>query len=591
MTSILETALADDPGYGGTQRMLYAKKGGGKSYLLSTWAIQDFRRGHTVIWRAKDADSWTIFSNRYPVQVIVPDRNYTITRETREGKPMEFDPSTVFTEAKRPDDAVAALKNDMINVIIVEGETPLDETAWWTVFLGGLIKHAKGWTSLFLDEINDIIPAKPSGDRYFVQDKFKSYFASCRKRRIHVAASAHIFHDVDYNISYKFLYTIYMNGALLLPKKRTALRYKTLIDKLQPYQFIIDNISGFELVDYSPLPSDIATGEVVTFGGPGWSINNYPSLMMNLGLFPMVTCSNEKCNRPVRVRPGMATCPWCGTEVLLFDRSPPGLIRQFAYGSVDTAGGGMGIGPMGSIDRKEEGQNPGHVRGGTQDSGSDLNTKGRNQEKGSGFAEKLGLTNPGKMTESEFMNIIHSIINEDLTEEQIHLVKSRVMNIEFNPGDDVRDVYDQAIYEIRKILGSNATEPSAEDPREGEKQRKRKWSRRDPKLVEESERLRDEAMKNRKCANCEKKLEGQQIYYCSRECKEIFYEKHPLSLSWNQLRHQALVRDNHKCVKCGGPAEEVDHILELRYGGDEFDLGNLQSLCHSCHVEKTNGHQ
>lgn len=34
-------------------------------------------------------------------------------------------------------------------------------------------------------------------------------------------------------------------------------------------------------------------------------------------------------------------------------------------------------------------------------------------------------------------------------------------------------------------------------------------------------------------------------------------------------------------------ATAVDHIHELRDGGDRYDPSNLQSLCHSCHTIKT----
>ena len=54
------------------------------------------------------------------------------------------------------------------------------------------------------------------------------------------------------------------------------------------------------------------------------------------------------------------------------------------------------------------------------------------------------------------------------------------------------------------------------------------------------------------------------------------------------MRQKALDRDLNKCVKCGKTADEVDHIKEIWEGGPEFDLDNLQSLCHECHVQKTN---
>ena len=46
------------------------------------------------------------------------------------------------------------------------------------------------------------------------------------------------------------------------------------------------------------------------------------------------------------------------------------------------------------------------------------------------------------------------------------------------------------------------------------------------------------------------------------------------------------------CRHCGErgritAAAVVDHIVELRDGGSQYDEANLQSLCHACHNTKT----
>lgn len=56
---------------------------------------------------------------------------------------------------------------------------------------------------------------------------------------------------------------------------------------------------------------------------------------------------------------------------------------------------------------------------------------------------------------------------------------------------------------------------------------------------------------------------------------------------WAQLRERIFDRDGRKCVKCSG--EEFlhcDYIVELADGGST-DPSNLQTLCRSCHSEKT----
>lgn len=61
--------------------------------------------------------------------------------------------------------------------------------------------------------------------------------------------------------------------------------------------------------------------------------------------------------------------------------------------------------------------------------------------------------------------------------------------------------------------------------------------------------------------------------------------------AWRKLSkahraHEPLCRH---CAKAGRitPAAVVDHIIERRDGGANYDPSNLQSLCHSCHNIKT----
>lgn len=61
---------------------------------------------------------------------------------------------------------------------------------------------------------------------------------------------------------------------------------------------------------------------------------------------------------------------------------------------------------------------------------------------------------------------------------------------------------------------------------------------------------------------------------------------------WQRVRKTALFRDGGWCQRCKEkPAKLVDHIVEIKDGGDMWDLDNLQSLCDSCHTIKTHEEQ
>ncbi|MFI9202624.1 HNH endonuclease [Streptomyces sp. NPDC053048] len=54
-----------------------------------------------------------------------------------------------------------------------------------------------------------------------------------------------------------------------------------------------------------------------------------------------------------------------------------------------------------------------------------------------------------------------------------------------------------------------------------------------------------------------------------------------------RVRPQSLARDGFACVVCGARQQlQVDHIVPISRGGT-WDLENAQTLCRTCHLEKT----
>ncbi len=58
---------------------------------------------------------------------------------------------------------------------------------------------------------------------------------------------------------------------------------------------------------------------------------------------------------------------------------------------------------------------------------------------------------------------------------------------------------------------------------------------------------------------------------------------------WKQLS-AAMRKSARYCQSCGASGKRlvVDHIVELRDGGDPWSPGNLVCICWSCHTAKTN---
>ena len=92
------------------------------------------------------------------------------------------------------------------------------------------------------------------------------------------------------------------------------------------------------------------------------------------------------------------------------------------------------------------------------------------------------------------------------------------------------------------------------------------------------------------CAFCSSMLHDRRKIFCDPRCRRAFNKKYRFfAITWRQIRYRTFRRDNWHCVKCGRRAKEVDHKLPLSKGGSEFDVNNCQSLCRSCHMQKTIG--
>ena len=64
----------------------------------------------------------------------------------------------------------------------------------------------------------------------------------------------------------------------------------------------------------------------------------------------------------------------------------------------------------------------------------------------------------------------------------------------------------------------------------------------------------------------------------------------PKIRQWRKVRLTVLDRDSWACIRCNKKGRlEVDHVTALEDGGAVYDLGNLQTLCRSCHISKHGG--
>jgi 5-methylcytosine-specific restriction endonuclease McrA len=74
--------------------------------------------------------------------------------------------------------------------------------------------------------------------------------------------------------------------------------------------------------------------------------------------------------------------------------------------------------------------------------------------------------------------------------------------------------------------------------------------------------------------------------FCGPRCLRDFF----MRTDWRRVRRVIYARDGGICMKCGQKVRrdnfEVDHIMPVAHGGDEWDLANLELACPDCNRQK-----
>lgn len=95
------------------------------------------------------------------------------------------------------------------------------------------------------------------------------------------------------------------------------------------------------------------------------------------------------------------------------------------------------------------------------------------------------------------------------------------------------------------------------------------------------------------CIICGADLPKRRRKYCSHECWLNWFRSLKI-IDWNDVKKEALERDDYTCQKCGfkpknkrhenGRRLEVHHIIPCKDGGESLDVNNCTVLCSACHV-------
>lgn len=84
------------------------------------------------------------------------------------------------------------------------------------------------------------------------------------------------------------------------------------------------------------------------------------------------------------------------------------------------------------------------------------------------------------------------------------------------------------------------------------------------------------------CTWCDGPVTKPRVNWCSEACKNAARLYGGITIN-NAVRD----RDGNRCVHCGEPGHEVNHIHPVALGGGLCDESNLETLCKACHDRKS----
>lgn len=90
---------------------------------------------------------------------------------------------------------------------------------------------------------------------------------------------------------------------------------------------------------------------------------------------------------------------------------------------------------------------------------------------------------------------------------------------------------------------------------------------------------------DKSCRWCGGQLSGRRTRFCKSECQTEFWSRR----NWGMLKTYVHKRDDWTCQMCrirrvgDFGKNHADHIVPVSDGGDEFDPGNVRTLCVDCH--------
>jgi len=275
----LQNIFVRDPEQGARLLIITGEQGSGKTTLMLIFAKKMMETDY-VVWRGRDLAQWHRFPDYWRNVVIFAHENDDLTFlkiPHNGGEPEELDDVRIIKYSD-PRDIIPRLRKTKINVVYepsfysISDELAYDILArsniaispkrrkamkasffWFEFFFRLLQRPDRRWISVFLDEVDDIMPETPKGLQWVLQEWMKDTIKDLRKAFINFIGSAHILTNVDWRIRSKIQIRIYLKGAQIEKNSLLKGSKASFVHKLQPGTALIE-WGTYGVFTFKPLP-------------------------------------------------------------------------------------------------------------------------------------------------------------------------------------------------------------------------------------------------------------------------------------------------------------------------------------------------
>ncbi|MCD6485188.1 MAG: hypothetical protein J7L47_08785 [Candidatus Odinarchaeota archaeon] len=230
---VLKEILEKDFNYGGVITHITGAKGAGKTTLLLRLA-ENLIKNEKVLWRGMFSCQW--FFSTIPVNLILPKKiKATLIvmdkHASRKAEPEDVaDRVSYFTSIKQ---VYTKTRRKYLNVIYF-----INILDWLDLFELLIKREDVSWISIIFDEMEDLFPMNPSGSLWKEVERGAQIIKEFRKNYISLYMVSQKISDIDYRITNKVNYRIYLRGAKV---PRNSIVDQMNVNFLEPGRGIIES--------------------------------------------------------------------------------------------------------------------------------------------------------------------------------------------------------------------------------------------------------------------------------------------------------------------------------------------------------------